>query len=76
MDDTRPRFHVVQTTLGSKNDLGEMTETEVYAHVRTRLGCGPFEMENIFFALAVKGVFTALFVEGLGNEVTMEIRRL
>jgi hypothetical protein len=70
------KFSVVQTQDGFRNKLGEMTETEVYAHVRTRLGYDANAAEVALNELEQRGVFKARFAESSRGEFTMEIRRL
>lgn len=69
-------FYVVQTEGSFRNELGEMTETQVYAHVRTRLGNDMAAAETVLSELEEKGTATVRFIGSLGVETTMEIRRL
>lgn len=69
-------FNVVQTSRGFRNEIGEMSETEVYAHVRTRLGDHGNVAENALAELAEWGLATVQFKDGLGMETLIEIRRI
>jgi len=69
-------FNVVQTSGSFRNEIGVMSETEVYAHVRTRLGDDGSVAENALAELAEKGAATVQFKDGLGMETFIEIRRI
>jgi len=56
------------------NDLGEMTETELYGYLGGRLG--EAAMEAVRFKLEKQGAATAEFEAPLGLKSRIEIRRL
>jgi hypothetical protein len=56
------------------NDLGEMTETELYGFLGGRVG--EAAMEIVHFKLEELGVATAEFEAPLGLKSRIEIRRL
>ena len=56
------------------NDLGEMTETEMYAYLGGRLG--EAAMESVRFKLEELGAATAEFEAPFGLKARIEIRRL
>ena len=56
------------------NDLGEMTETELYGYLGGKLG--EAAMESVRFKLEKLGVATAGFEAPEGLESRIEIRRL
>jgi hypothetical protein len=67
------KFHVHQTTDSFPTDLDDMTEWQVYSHVRTRIGLeGAEEMSRLLnetAAATVRGI-------GLqGAEIVFEVRR-
>ena len=68
-------FNVVQTSGGIRNEIGEMSEMQVYSHVRTRLGNDMDAAENVLIELEEKGAATVLFNDGLGRENRLDIRR-
>ncbi len=57
------------------NDLGEMTETEMYGYVRTRLGSMD-EAEAVLRELKKKGTATIYFDSPLNPKIRVEIRRV
>ena len=69
-------FYVVQTQGSFRNEIGEMTETKVYAHVRTRLGNDMSAAEAVLSELEEKSTATVRFSSSLGVETTLEIRPL
>jgi hypothetical protein len=69
-------FNVVQTSGGIRNEIGEMSEMQVYAHVRTRLGDDAEAAEKAIRELEDRGAATVRFIGSLGVETTMEIRRI
>jgi len=56
------------------NDLGEMTETEMYAYLGGRLGEAALEV--VRFKLEETGAATTQFEAPLGLKSRIEIRRL
>ena len=56
------------------NDLGEMTETELYGYLGGRLG--EAAMEAVRFKLEELGAATAEFEAPFGLKTRIEIRRL
>lgn len=52
------KFHVVQKQNNFPNDLGEMTETELYAHLQVRLGFDVNRAEDILSELDKKSSVT------------------
>lgn len=71
-----PHFHVVETHGSFRNEIGEMTEMQVYAHVRTRGGCGMVEAEAVLAELSEKGATAVGFRDSLGTETRIDIRRI
>ena len=69
-------FNVVQTSGEFRNEIGEMNETQVYAHVRTRVGDDVEAAEAAFRELEEKGAATVRYKNSLGVETRIEIRRL
>jgi nicotinic acid phosphoribosyltransferase len=69
-------FYVFQTQGSFRNEIGEMTESQVYAHVRTRLGNDMSAAEAVLSELEEKGTATVRLISSLGVETTLEIRRL
>jgi hypothetical protein len=69
------KYHVVLLhPPAPPNDLGEMTETELYAYLGGRLGEAATEI--VRFKLEELGVATAEFEAPLGLKSRIEIRRL
>jgi hypothetical protein len=69
------KYHVVLFQPHAQpNDLGEMTETELYAYPGGRLG--EAAMEVVRFKLEEVGAATAEFEALLGVKFRIEIRRL
>jgi hypothetical protein len=69
------RYHVVLLQPPEPpNDLGEMTETELYGYLGGRLG--EAAMEAVRFKLEKLGTATAEFEVPLGLKSRIEIRRL
>ena len=56
------------------NDLGEMTETEMYGYVRTKVGMEG--AEDLLAVLEKKGETTIYFEQSLGPQTRVEIRRI
>jgi hypothetical protein len=69
-------FYVVQTQGSFRNEIGEMTEMALYAHVRTRLGNDMATAEAVLGELEEKGAATIRFIDSLGVATTLEIRQL
>jgi len=65
-------FYVIQTQGSFRNEIGEMTETEVYGYVGTRLGSEAAAAAMIR-ELEEKGVAKAGFTNSTGLENTIEI---
>lgn len=57
------------------DDLGEMTETELYGYLRSRTGLGGSEAEAVLSELGQKGSATVHFDGPLGLKSRLEIRR-
>jgi hypothetical protein len=70
------KFQVVQTAGSFRNDIGEMSEMEVYAHVRTRLGDDMEAAENVLCELEETGRATARFNDAFGRDNSIDIRRV
>jgi hypothetical protein len=70
---TEQKFQVVQTSGALRNDIGEMSEMQVYAHVRTRLGDDMEAAENVLRELEKTGSATARFNDSFGRESRIEI---
>jgi len=68
-------FCVVQIEASFRNEIGEMTGLEVYAHVRTRLGGDAEAAETVLRDLKEKGEAMVGFKNSLGRETVIEIRR-
>jgi len=65
-------FYVIQTQGSFRNEIGEMTETELYGHLGTRLG-SEAAAAAVIRELEEKGVATARFTDSTGLENTIEI---
>ena len=66
-------FYVVQTQGSFRNEIGEMTETELYGHLGTRLG-GEAAAAAVLRELQEKGgVAVRRFTDSTGLENTIEI---
>lgn len=65
-------FYVIQTQGSFRNEIGEMTETEVYGHVGTRLG-SEAAAAAVIRELEEKGAAIARFVDSTGLENAIEI---
>jgi len=69
------KYHVVLLQPPAPpNDLGEMTETELYGYLGGRLG--EAAMDAVRFKLEEQGTATAEFEAPLGLKSRIEIRRL
>lgn len=73
---TDQEFQVVQTAGSFRNDLGEMSEMQVYAHIRTRLGDDMEAAENVLRELEETGKAEARFTDSFGSESRIDIRRV
>jgi len=73
---TGQKFQVVQTWGALRNDIGEMSEMQVYAHVRTRLGDDMEAAESVLRDLEETGKATARFMDSFGRESRIDIRRV
>ena len=69
-------FYVVQTQGLFRNEIGEMSEMALYAHVRTRLGNGMDIAEAVLTELENKGTATVRFNDSLGVATHIDIRRI
>jgi hypothetical protein len=69
-------FYVTQTEGNLRNEIGEMSETEVYAHVRTRLGDDAEAAESALRELERVGWATVYFSNSLGTKSCMDIWRI
>lgn len=65
-------FYVVQKQGTFRNEIGEMTETELYGHLGTRLG-SEAAAAVVLRELQEKGVAVRRFTDSTGLENTMEI---
>ncbi len=75
MDDiTEQQFQVVQTAGSFRNDIGEMSEMQVYAHIRTRLGDNMEATENVLRELQETGRATARFNDSFGRDLELNAR--
>lgn len=70
------KFHVVQTSGSFRNEIGEMTEMQVYAHVRTRLDDDTEAAEQVIRELEETGEAEARFNDSFGHESRIDIRRV
>lgn len=69
-------FWVVQTAGSFRNEIGEMSEMEVYAHVRMRLGNDMTAAERVLGELEEKGTATARFkgtIRFLGRRTALRV---
>ena len=73
---TDQEFQVVQTVDSFRNEVGEMSEMQVYAHVRTRLGGDMEAAENVLRELEDTGKASARFSDSFGREIRIDIRRV
>jgi len=73
---TDQNFQVVQTADSFRNEVGEMSEMQVYAHVRTRLGDDMEAAENVLRELEDTGRASARFNDSFGREIRIDIRRV
>jgi hypothetical protein len=73
---TDQKFQVVQTADSFRNEVGEMSEMQVYAHVRTRLGDDMEAAENVLRELEDTGRASARFNDSFGKEIRIDIRRV
>jgi len=69
------RYRVVLHERPTPNDLGEMTETEMYGYVRTRLGSMD-AAEAVLQELEEKGEAITYFQPLLGPKIRVEIQRI
>jgi hypothetical protein len=69
------KYRVVLHERPSLNDLGEMTKSEVYGYVRTRLGNNMGAAEAVLRELEEKGVAVTYFESALGPKIRVEIRQ-
>ena len=67
------KFHVMQFQHGFRNDLGEMSETALYAHLHVRLG---FDMNraNDFMSEIEKNASVTLYSED--GQIRLEVQRI
>jgi hypothetical protein len=68
-------FYVVQTQGSFRNEIGEMTEAELYGHVGTRLR-SEAAAAAVLCELQEKGVAVVRFADSMGLENAMEIRQI
>ena len=73
MENSESKFRAVQFQHGFRNDLGEMTETALYAHLQLRLG---FDMNraNDFMSELEKNASVTLYSED--GEIRLEVQRI
>jgi len=76
MVEAKKRYRVVLHERPTPNDLGEMTETEVYGYVRTRSGNNMNTAETVLHDLEEKGAATFYFESPLGPKIRVEIQRI
>ena len=67
-----PTYHVAQTQHGFRNELGEMTEMALYAHLQVRLGLDMAEAEGVIADLEKHSTATINSPDG---EIQLEVRR-
>jgi len=67
-----PNFYVVQTQGTFRNEIGEMTETELYGHLGTRLG-SEAAAAAVLREVQEKGVAVRRFIDSTGLENTIVI---
>ena len=75
MPELENSYRVVLHLRPTPNDLGEMTETELYGYVRTRLGSMD-TAEAVIAELEEKGEATTYFEPPLGPKIRVEIQRI
>jgi hypothetical protein len=67
------KFHVVQIQPGFRNELGEMTEMELYAHLQVRLGFDMNRAEDILSELEKKSSVTIYSEDG---QIRLEVQHV
>jgi hypothetical protein len=67
-----PKYYVVQTQGTFRNEIGEMTETELYGHLGIRLG-SEAAGAAVIRELQEKGVAVRRFTDSTGHEIAIEI---
>jgi hypothetical protein len=73
MENHESKFHVVQSQHGFRNDLGEMTETALFAHVQVRLGLDLIRA-NDFMSELEKNASVTLYSED--GQIRLEVQRI
>lgn len=73
MENSESKFHILQFQRGFCNDLGEITETALYAHLQVRLG---YDMNraNDFMSVLEKNVSVTLYSED--GQIRLEVQRI
>ena len=73
MENSESKFYVVQSQHGFRNDLGEMTETALYAHLQVRLG---YDMNraNDFMSELEKNASVTLYSKD--GQIRLEVQRI
>jgi len=68
-----PKFHVVQTQRGFRNELGEMREMALYAHLQVRLGLEMAQAEGVISDLEKNSTAT---INSSDGQIQLEVRRI
>jgi hypothetical protein len=70
------RYEVLQVAEGLRNHIGEMSETQVCAHVATRAGYEMAEIDAMLSELEINGKATVEYRDSVGIKTLMHIRSL
>ena len=68
-----PKFYVVQTQNGLRNEFGEMTEMALYAHLQVRLGLDMVDAESVIANLEKHSTAT---IDSPDGQIRLEVRRI
>ena len=68
------KYDVLQVAGGLRNHIGEMSETEVCAHVATRAGYEVAEIDAMLSEIEVNGKATVEFQDSRGIKTRIHIR--
>lgn len=68
-----PRYQVVQTEDGFRNELDNMTETGLYAHLKVRLGLDMEQAESVLANLQKNLSLTLYSTDG---RIRLDVKRL
>lgn len=73
MENSESKFRVVQFQHGFRNDIGEMTETAIFAHLQVRLGLDLNRANDFMSELEKKASVTLYSGDG---QIRLEVQRL